>query len=127
MSPRFRSSAVLIFLACVLEASYSASTSNFLLSVSLSASIPARRELIRVGLADSLLTVSVRDFLLGAGLGAGLAGMTFLAVAEISVRSALFAAMFSCRLLSKALISVGSFLIGILLQLRAVIASKEEG
>lgn len=71
---------------------------------------------MRVGLADSLLTVSVRDFLLGAGLGTGLAGMTFLAVAEMSVSSALFAAMFSSRLLSKALISVGSFLTGILQQ-----------
>ena len=112
MSPRLRSSLTRIFFALASSARCSASTASLRLSVSLSASRPAKRELTRVGLVDSLLTGSLRRR--GAlAFGFGLSGMTFFAVAEMSVRIARLASMFCRRLRSKALISGSSFLTGI--------------
>lgn len=68
---------------------------------------------MRVGRVDSRFTGSLLRRGADDFAGFGLSGMIFLAVAEMSVRMARFAAMFSRRLRSKALISAGSFLTGI--------------
>lgn len=119
ISPRLRSWLTRSFFALASCAWCSASISSLRFNVSLSASRPASRELTRVGRGVSRLTGSERLLRLGAVVGAGLAGMIFLAVAEMSFRMARFASMFSKRLRSKALISAGSFLVGILMRVEA--------
>ena len=103
--------------ALAFSASTSASTSYFLLSVSLSASRPASRELalVRFGCSrrtGSLLRLVEDGFGFGFVLGFG-SGATFLACTAMSVSNALLAAMFSCRFLSNALIGASAFTAGI--------------
>lgn len=105
MSPRFRSPLTRIFFALAASTWASASTSSLRFNTSLSASMPARRELTRVGRVVSRLTGSLRrDLRFGAAIGEGLSGIIFLATVEISVRTSRLAWMLASRLRSKALI-----------------------